>query len=266
MPDDAPIVTPLAAPVITRTPIQDDDGSGTTGTVLDNAWKQELYGQIDALAASLASAAAGPHTILSTTHTDTIAAALVAGDVLAASGSPVKLRRVPVGTAGQVLSVAAGVPVWADPPAGGGPWTPNPYAATDYGAVGGGTWTVDAGDMQYTYYVSGKVMIVSLRLLSTTIAGTVTSLTLKLPAGYTPRSNTDYTVVILNLAGPLYEIGQAVSNATNGYLQIYRLNGSAFPVGTNNTNIMGTIVVGLGGTLRDLLEDQLGGIVLPADA
>ena len=32
---------------ITRTPIVDDDGTGTTGTVLDNAWKQELYGQID---------------------------------------------------------------------------------------------------------------------------------------------------------------------------------------------------------------------------
>jgi hypothetical protein len=34
---------------ITRTPIVDDDGSGTTGTVIDNAWKQELYNQIDGL-------------------------------------------------------------------------------------------------------------------------------------------------------------------------------------------------------------------------
>ena len=33
---------------ITRTPMVDDDGSGTTGTVLNNAWKQELYNQIDA--------------------------------------------------------------------------------------------------------------------------------------------------------------------------------------------------------------------------
>ncbi len=38
----------MAAPLITRTPIHDDDGSGTTGTIIDNAWKQELYGQIDA--------------------------------------------------------------------------------------------------------------------------------------------------------------------------------------------------------------------------
>jgi hypothetical protein len=36
---------------ITRTPMIDDDGSGTTGTILNNAWKQELYGQIDAFVA-----------------------------------------------------------------------------------------------------------------------------------------------------------------------------------------------------------------------
>jgi hypothetical protein len=36
---------------ITRTAIIDDDGSGTSGTVIDNAWKQEFYNQIDALAA-----------------------------------------------------------------------------------------------------------------------------------------------------------------------------------------------------------------------
>ena len=32
---------------ITRTPIIDDDGFGRTGTIFNNAWKQELYGQID---------------------------------------------------------------------------------------------------------------------------------------------------------------------------------------------------------------------------
>ncbi len=32
---------------ITRTAIVDDNGTGTTGTILNNAWKQELYGQID---------------------------------------------------------------------------------------------------------------------------------------------------------------------------------------------------------------------------
>jgi hypothetical protein len=32
---------------ITRTAMIDDDGSGTTGTIINNAWKQELYNQID---------------------------------------------------------------------------------------------------------------------------------------------------------------------------------------------------------------------------
>jgi hypothetical protein len=33
---------------ITRTPMVDDDGTGTTGTIINNAWKQEFYNQIDA--------------------------------------------------------------------------------------------------------------------------------------------------------------------------------------------------------------------------
>lgn len=43
---------------ITRTPIVDDDGTGTTGTVFEDAWKQEFYNQIDAVAAGDARLAA----------------------------------------------------------------------------------------------------------------------------------------------------------------------------------------------------------------
>jgi len=34
---------------ITRTIMVDDDGSGTTGTILNNAWLQTIYDQIDAI-------------------------------------------------------------------------------------------------------------------------------------------------------------------------------------------------------------------------
>jgi len=44
---------------IGRTPIQDDDKTGTTGTSLDNAWKQEFYNQIDAALAQCAAVADG---------------------------------------------------------------------------------------------------------------------------------------------------------------------------------------------------------------
>jgi hypothetical protein len=37
---------------ITRTAMIDDDGTGTTGTILNNAWKQELYTQIDGVTES----------------------------------------------------------------------------------------------------------------------------------------------------------------------------------------------------------------------
>ena len=39
---------------ITRTPMVDDDGTGTTGTVINNAWKQQFYDQIDAADAAAA--------------------------------------------------------------------------------------------------------------------------------------------------------------------------------------------------------------------
>lgn len=45
------------ATTISRTPMVDDDGSGTTGTIINNAWKQELYSQIDAALAALESGA-----------------------------------------------------------------------------------------------------------------------------------------------------------------------------------------------------------------
>lgn len=37
---------------ITRTAMVDDDGSGMTGTVINNAWKTELYNQIDGVVAN----------------------------------------------------------------------------------------------------------------------------------------------------------------------------------------------------------------------
>jgi hypothetical protein len=48
---------------ITRTPIIDDDGSNTTGTVFENAWKQEFYDQIDAAMAGFDIGKTGTSTV-----------------------------------------------------------------------------------------------------------------------------------------------------------------------------------------------------------
>jgi hypothetical protein len=45
---------------IARTPMIDDDGSGTTGTVINAAWKTELYDQIDAALALIGGGAHAP--------------------------------------------------------------------------------------------------------------------------------------------------------------------------------------------------------------
>lgn len=57
------------AVTIGRTPQIDDDGSGGTGTPWNNAWKQELYNQIDAALAAAAAAAFGPIQTITTTGT-----------------------------------------------------------------------------------------------------------------------------------------------------------------------------------------------------
>ena len=71
---------------ITRTPIIDDDGSGTTGTVIDNAWKQELYGQIDAFTPALL--VLGGHVDLAQTGAQIDNWPLPAANVVFVSGTP----------------------------------------------------------------------------------------------------------------------------------------------------------------------------------
>jgi hypothetical protein len=71
---------------ITRTAITDDDGSGTSGTGLDNAWKQELYDQIDATLAALTIAAGDTVITLTDGATPALNAALGSVFRLAAGG------------------------------------------------------------------------------------------------------------------------------------------------------------------------------------
>jgi hypothetical protein len=72
---------------ITRTPMVDDDGTGHTGTIVDNAWKQEFYDQIDD---AVASGGASLPISLTTDVTGTLQAAQEpahTGDVTNAAGS-----------------------------------------------------------------------------------------------------------------------------------------------------------------------------------
>jgi hypothetical protein len=58
------------------------------------------------------------HNVLSADHTDAVTASVVAGDLIIGNATP-NWDRLPIGTAGQVLSVVGGAPAWADPSAAG---------------------------------------------------------------------------------------------------------------------------------------------------
>jgi hypothetical protein len=53
---------------ITRTAMVDDDGSGTTGTIINAAWKTELYNQIDAADAAIVPPATPTPTWITVPH------------------------------------------------------------------------------------------------------------------------------------------------------------------------------------------------------
>jgi hypothetical protein len=95
----------MAAPTITRTPLVDDDGTLTTGTVWNNAWLTALYNAIDAVIAAEDATAKG------VAQGGTGVAALAAHGVVVGEGTaPVAV--VGPGTAGQVLTSNGGA---ADP-------------------------------------------------------------------------------------------------------------------------------------------------------
>jgi hypothetical protein len=87
----------MAAPTITRTPFVDDDGTGTTGTVINNPWKQELYDQIDAVIAS------EDAVVATVPHGGTGVATLAAHGVLVGNAAAA-VNVTGAGSAGQVLT------------------------------------------------------------------------------------------------------------------------------------------------------------------
>jgi hypothetical protein len=93
---------------ISRTPMIDDDGTGTTGTVINNSWKQELYDQIDA-----AIATGGVSLPISVPNGGTGQTSLAASNLLLGNGIAAVTPLPPPGSSGLVLtSVGGASPIW----------------------------------------------------------------------------------------------------------------------------------------------------------
>lgn len=216
---------------INRATWTDDDGSGMTGTILNNARLQvDIYDKVDGALATLdtkdasqdtAIAANGPHSILSAQHPDTTPAALVAGDLLVV-GAGGKLVRLPKGTNGQVLSVVSGLPAYVD---AGVPWT-----TTTALSVTSDIGTVTAGGTSVYYAVIQTTLFFQWTLTNWTTTGSPTQIFLALPAGYTNKNAALMLGMCTNSTTPLNMYGQLVPGETR--VRIRQVGGAAWPNST----------------------------------
>ena len=207
---------------ITRTPIVDDDGSGETGTTIDNLWKQELYDQIDGVVSGVEAPIAGGGVITLPVNTTVVrvspATPIVISGVTALGGaksgqqvllhnagpSTVRIAQEDVGAAaadrviylastrGQILGVGGCVRLvydatwfrWRMFLVTPGRPIPVTYSSADFTASAG-NWTVDAGDAIANEYVQeGAVLSWWFRIGTSSVSTAGAGLQLKVPGGF----------------------------------------------------------------------------------
>jgi hypothetical protein len=205
---------------ITRTPIVNDDGTGTTGTIFENAWKQELYDQIDAAILVGGSSARLDYTVGGTYHNVGLPAvdvvtiravgitATFTGFSSAREGQRVIVRAgggtllslphlsgsstyplANVVSSGPTMIAAGGAAIYLSV---NGAWClvrheqgraiRIPYAAANYGGM-----TVEAGDVKaHDYYLRGNVVTLNIDLQTVAIPSASYVSISGLPYSYSP--------------------------------------------------------------------------------
>lgn len=120
-----------------------------------------------------------------------------------------------------------------------GSWITPPYSGGTYTATGGGTWTVDSGDVTtYRYRVNGRTLSLSVEADTTSIAGTVNSVNVFLPGGYT-------AITINRTVGLLYDnsltlavAAPVASAAATSFVTVSFLNSATnFAASANQTAV-----------------------------
>src|SRR6266516_695630 len=82
------------------------------------------------------------------------------------------------------LTTSADVLVWDQdnyiPSPAGSAWNIQPYDVNDYSATGGGTWTVDAGDLvNFRYVLQGNILFLELTIDTSSIVAVVSDIRIK---------------------------------------------------------------------------------------
>jgi parallel beta-helix repeat protein len=108
--------------------INPQDGLLVVDNQHNTLWERASGAWIQVTGSAGTGSGAGPHTILSTTHTDTVPAAVVAGDLMVGNDTPA-WTRFPIGNAGFYIASTGSGPVWSG--------SQNVYIASSY--LGNGT-------------------------------------------------------------------------------------------------------------------------------
>jgi hypothetical protein len=196
------------AVTIVRTPWFDDDGTGTTGTVINNAVKTALYNDIDGALAKVAQLNGGNAFV-----------GTQIGDFKLSGDYYEKSRATPVGH-----------------------WIDIPFSAANFGTSAGGTWTVTA-QTAYAYTLVGKTLWLTLEIPSASSSVTVAAggLTVALPPGFSSVRPTSGTVLLGLGAGPTYETGTVLLSGAVAI--VYRAGLAAFAVGAVRVTMTVPVVI-----------------------
>lgn len=182
---------------ITRTAWVDDDGTGTTGTVINNAVKTELYNQIDAADAA------------ETTARTAAIAVETAARVAAFAALPYLGAWTQVAYAGGNFTAGSGMT-----------WT-----------------VESGDQITYAYKKLDRTMLIMAEIFSSTIAGTPDgALRITVPGGFTIAHSCRNTFVYSNNAGVL-SVGMAYAALNATYVALYKTDLSNWAAGTNNNSV-----------------------------
>ena len=240
---------------ITRTPWVDDDGTGTTGTVINNAEKTTLYNQIDASAAfvNAANTFTGNQKISKAIPrlqlVDTAQPANARHFELASTGQEVFFQYLndaeTVNTAtplrvSLVGNVYAGVDLYEKSRVTPiGHWIAVPFSAANFLVAGAGSWTVASGNVAFNHYtLIGKTMLWTLMLQGTTVASTPNNLIVNLPSGITATTRPTRAAQAKNPG--VVEITTYPVNTTQMYLS---RNDGLFAAGTTDLLLTGVFAL-----------------------
>ena len=263
-------------------PWTDDDGSGTTGTALNNTALGVIYNDLGPTTSTITTtgnqtALATPGALNSVIFANNASLLTLQGIAAGYDGqrlvlfsigtgqvnlshqdasAPAANRLVNTATVGATsLAAGSGYAIYVyDGTAGRwrlvcheqGAWITPTYAAGNFTGNGAMTWTVQAGDVTtYAYLLRGRMLTVNFTLVTTTVGGTLNSqLLIALPGGYSAPKDT--RVPFLRSDNGVVGVGEIIANAVSGTLLALRKDAyaaNAWAAATDTTAVQGSITV-----------------------